>query len=462
MLSSRSYLSSFSVRRPHAYHTGIERAHPSAPRCTLTLLPLAAATFFMVAGGPYGLEEIVQKTGYRMAALILLLVPIFWSAPAALLVAELGSEYPDEGGYYRWVARAMGPFWGFQEAWLSLAASVFDMAIYPTLFVLYARQIFPGARGALTGFALGVAVVAACALWNLAGARTVGDSSLLFTALILAPFAGFCLIAFLGPHPVSTAVPRPAGGDFLGGVLIAMWNYMGWDNASTVAGEVERPRRTYPLAMLLAVLFITATYELPVLAAARASIDPSTWTTGSWAQAGSLLGGKALCVAIVAGGALCGVGMFNALVLSYSRVPAAMAEDGFLPGILARRNPRTGVPTFSVLVCAACWSACLLLGFDRLIELDVLLYGSSLLLEFVALGILRRRRAAPPGAFRLPGGASGAAAMAAGPAALLAIALVKNRTETVGPLNSLLLGIGLMALGPALYALRRLSRKPSR
>lgn len=425
------------------------------PRRKLSALPLAAATFFMVAGGPYGLEEIVQKTGYRTSALILLLVPLVWSLPAAFLVAELGSGFPEEGGYYRWVARAMGPFWGFQEAWLSLAASIFDMAIYPTLFVLYMGRLFPKAGGEAAGFGLGLLVIAACAAWNLAGARSVGDSSVVLTVAIMAPFAAFCLLALLHPGSRPTAPAASAGADFLGGVLIAMWNYMGWDNASTIAGEVERPRRNYPLAMLLAVAFITASYLLPVLASERAGLDPSRWTTGSWADAGGVLGGSALSIAIVAGGALCGIGMFNALVLSYSRVPAAMAGDGLLPKIFGRLSPRTGVPTVSILACAAAWSACLLLGFDRLVELDVLLYGSSLLLEFAALGILRRREPERPGAFRLRGGPLGALALAAGPAALLILALVRNRSETVGPVSSLTLGAAILLLGPALYALRR-------
>ena len=65
------------------------------------------------------------------AILILLLTPILWSLPTAFMIGELSSALPYEGGYYAWVRRAMGNFWGFQEAWLSLVASIFDMAIYP-------------------------------------------------------------------------------------------------------------------------------------------------------------------------------------------------------------------------------------------------------------------------------------------------------------------------------------------
>src|SRR5207248_618589 len=101
----------------------------------LTLWPLVAATFFMVSGGTYGTEDIVHGAGYGRAILILLITPILWSLPTAFMIGELSSALPAEGGFYAWVRRGLGPFWGFQEAWLSLVASIFDMAIYPTLCV---------------------------------------------------------------------------------------------------------------------------------------------------------------------------------------------------------------------------------------------------------------------------------------------------------------------------------------
>src|SRR5437870_2005238 len=82
----------------------------------LTLWPLVAATFFMVSGGTYGTEDIVHGAGYGRAILILLLTPILWSLPTAFMIGELSSALPFECGYYAWVRRAMGNFWGFQEA----------------------------------------------------------------------------------------------------------------------------------------------------------------------------------------------------------------------------------------------------------------------------------------------------------------------------------------------------------
>src|SRR6202795_4063949 len=111
-------------------------ARQSARR-KLRILPLIAATYFMVSGGPYAIEDILGGSGYTTAIVILLVLPFLWSLPTALMIGELASAIPEDGGFYIWVRRALGPFWGYQEGWLSLSASIFDMAIYPAIFVLF-------------------------------------------------------------------------------------------------------------------------------------------------------------------------------------------------------------------------------------------------------------------------------------------------------------------------------------
>jgi amino acid transporter len=96
----------------------------------MRLVPLIAATYFMVSGGPYGIEDILGGAGYGWAIAILLVLPFVWSLPTALMIGELASAIPADGGFYIWVRRALGPFWGYQESWLSLSASIFDMAIW--------------------------------------------------------------------------------------------------------------------------------------------------------------------------------------------------------------------------------------------------------------------------------------------------------------------------------------------
>ena len=76
------------------------------------------------------------------------------------MVSEMTSAVPEEGGYYVYVTRAMGPFWGFQEAWLSLVGSIFDMAIYPTLFIGYLGHFAPALTAGRRGILIGMALIA--------------------------------------------------------------------------------------------------------------------------------------------------------------------------------------------------------------------------------------------------------------------------------------------------------------
>jgi amino acid transporter len=421
----------------------------------LMLLPLIAATYFMVAGGPFGLEDLVQKAGYKGTMVILLLTPLLWSVPTALMVAELASALPEEGGFYVWVRRSMGRFWGFQEAWLTLAGSIFEMALYPTLFAWYLGRFAPGLLSGHRPLLLGVGMIVLCTIWNISGARAVGGGSLLFTVGLLGPFAVLIGCALL--HRSASGMPQVPlrHVDVLGGILIAMWNYMGWDNISTIAGEVDRPQRTYPRAMLGAVTLVVVSYILPVGAVALTGIDPNTWSTGGWVDVGRTLGGEGLAVALTIGGVIGAVGSFNALMLSFSRLPMVMTEDGFLPRVFARRHPRTGAPWVAIAVCAVGWALCLPLDFERLVILDVLLTGLSILLEFWALVALRIREPDLARPYRVPGGLFGAVAIGLPPLGLIVATILRNRTERVGAVSALTIGLLFIAAGPAVYFLSR-------
>ena len=425
----------------------------------LTLWPLVAATFFMVSGGTYGTEEIIHGAGYGHGILILLFLPVLWCLPTAFMIGELSSALPQEGGYYAWVRRGLGNFWGFQEAWLSLAASIFDMAIYPTLFVFYLRQMSPWFGLGNHGIYAGLFVVVTCAVLNLAGIRVVGITSLWLFFLLSAPFA---LIVVMAPFKMGAlaeahAAPAATGLGLLGGVLVAMWNYMGWDNASTIAQEVKRPQRTYPKAMIAAVVLVALTYVLPFVAVYFTGAPSSVFgKDGSWATVAGVIGGKFLGFEwlrflIVLGGMMSGLGMFNALVMSYSRLPMVMARDGMLPKVFAKTHSKTNAPWVAIIVCASCWAMCLGLGFKRLVTLDIMLYGLSLMLEFVTLVALRIREPELKRGFRVPGGLTGAISCGIFPLLLLSLAMVESNHETVLGMNGLLFGVLIILAGFLIY-----------
>ena len=429
-------------------------------RRKMRLLPLLAATYFMVSGGPYGLEEIIGDAGYGWALVILFVLPFFWSLPTALMIGELAAAVPEEGGFYAWVRRALGPFWGFQEAWLSLAASVFDMAIYPTLFVTYLEHFSNWGPILTVGHRelfIELAVVVIATVWNLRGAAAIGDGSVVMWIVGLAPF--FVLIGaacWRGAHTApATLLPPHGHADLTAGMLVALWNYMGWDNASTIAGEVEDPQRTYPKMMVIAIVMTMATYLLPVAAVWFAGIPPDQFSTGAWVDAAQTLVGYPLALTLTLVASLDSFGNFNSLTLSYTRLPYAMAGDGLLPGVLTRKLAN-GVPWASLLVCAVCWSLALGLKFDRLITVDISLWGMSVVLEFVALVVLRFKEPALPRPFRVPGPTWVAMALGAGPAALVIFALWAARAERVGPFPAAIFALGVAACGVPFYGLAKL------
>ena len=426
----------------------------------MRLLPLIGATYFMVAGGPYGIEDIIGNVGYGRALLLLAVIPFLWSLPTSLMIGELASAIPAEGGYYVWVRRALGRFWGFQEAWLSLAASVFDMAIYPTIFVLYLSRVAPNWTEGYRGTMWALAVVIGCALWNLKGAKVVGESSVVMFCVLLSPFVVLIAVSLWRWHGHgSGAMLHPVTNADMGGAIsVALWNYMGWDNASTVAQEVDDPQRNYPLAMLGSAALVAVTYILPLAAVGLTGIAADQFSTGAWTDAARIIVGPALGLAVVLGGMINGAGMFNPLMMSYTRVPYAMAEDGLMPRMFLRIN-RRGTPWVSILFCAAIWALALRFSFERLISIDLVLYGAALLLEFVALAVLRHREPKLARPFRVPGGMAGAIAVGICPALLIAFALWAARGEQVLGLPALLFAALVGIAGAVVYGVAETIRR---
>jgi amino acid transporter len=218
--------------------------------------------------------------------------------------------------------------------------------------------------------------------------------------------------------------------------------------------------------MLGSAALVAVTYILPVLAVGLAGLAANQFSsdanggTGTWAVAATAIVGPLIGLGVVLGGMINGVGMFNPLMMSYTRLPIAMAEDGLLPKIFLRVNQRA-VPWVSVLFCATIWAMALGLSFERLISIDLVLYGSSLILEFVALIMLRRREPALHRPFCVPGGMTGAIAVGVGPTLLIAYAIYAARAEQILGMNALLFAALVGLAGIVFYAIASFFHKHS-
>ncbi len=429
---------------------------------TLTSTALVFVMFFNVSGGAYGTEGLAGAVGPGLALVTLLVIPVIWSLPETLIVGELASMLPEEGGYYRWVRRAFGEFWAFQNGWATWLYSLVDMAIYPVLFNEYLRWFFPS-LGTGSAWIVSLVVIWSATAINLRGALNVGRVSIWAGSFVLLAFLALAVFAI--PH--ATHVPwtpflNPGTTVRAGlavGLSTALWNYIGWDNASTVQGEVIDASRSYPRALLVALPLVMLGYIVPFVPALAAS-DGAAWRDGSWPEIAARVTGSAgpiVAALIAVGGLVSALALFNALLLSYSRIPLAMAEDGLLPKSLTRTDKR-GTPVRAVLVSAAFYSVFVLLPFGKLVVADVLLYSLALLLEFGALIVLRRKEPALRGAFRIPTGTAGVIALAALPAIVLGIDIWLSFNDGDIALPSVAGAAIALAVGPVLYLFMRPAR----
>jgi amino acid transporter len=424
-------------------------------------LSLVFILFFCTSGGPYTTETLIHSVGPGLGLLILLAVPLIWSLPEVLIVGELASMLPEEGGYYRWVDRAFGRFWAFQNGWLTWMYSLVDMAIYPVLFNQYLRYFIPE-LDARFEWMMSLVVIWGATWINLRGSAHVGRASILAGAFVMLGFLALAVASV--PHIAHTpwnpfASDRGKGiGGLAVALSIALWNYIGWDNASTVQGEVKDASRSYPRALAIALPFVTIGYLVPLLAALGAS-DWMTWTDGGWPQIAAAAAGRAgrwIAIWIALGGMVSALALFNALLLSYSRIPFVLATDGLLPRTLATTDKR-GTPRNAVLISAVFYSFFALLPFGKLVIADVLLYSLALFLEFGALIQLRKSEPSLRGSFRIPTNRGGVIFLAALPMVVLfGVTLISFYDGDYG-VPAVIGAAVAIAMGPLVY---RMTRRP--
>ena len=430
---------------------------------SLGTISLVFVLYFSTSGGPFTTETLVHQVGPGLALLVMLFVPIFWSIPEVLIVGELASMLPEEGGYYRWVQRAFGPFWAFQNGWLTWMYSLVDMAIYPVLFVQYLRYFAPAATDQWSWAIMLLMIWGATAI-NLRGAFPVGRVSVALGAFIIVGFLAAAVAAL--PHlqhrpwtPFAAPNTNVTSGLAVG-LSIALWNYIGWDNASTVQGEVRDASRSYPRALAFALPLVTLGYFIALLPTLGAT-DWQTWKDGGWpsiveSAAGGAHAGVAhwLAIWVALAGIASALALFNALLLEYSRIPFVIADDGLLPRWLSKTDSR-GTPIPAVLFSAVLYSVFVLVPLGRLVIADVVLYSLALSLEFGALIRLRRTEPALRGAFRIPVSRAGVIALASVPLAILVLLVVLSVRDGEYGLPALVGAAVAIGLGPLVYRLSR-------
>lgn len=344
----------------------------------------------------------------------------------ALTYAELAAMLPRAGGDYVYLRESYGPMWGFLNGWMQFfVARTGSQAALGIGFAIFLNILTGGALSTnfhtfnFFGHAVpfgnlqlvALASIAVVTLINCGTVSLSGHLASVLTAikivLVLAVGVGAFLLAqgnwshlsLLNVSGTCEGVDPAARGGLAGfgaAMLAALWAYDGWNNVTTVAGEVKRPQRNLPLALIGGMLIVGALYVFVNLAyfyvltpTEVASIPTSSSVATEVAQ--KFLG--PLAISIIAAGLLFSTfGTLHTSILTGARFPYAMSRDRLFFKSLARVSPRTHVPIRALFV-QALWAGVLALSgtYDALT--DYVIFASWIFygLAIGSVFVLRRK-----------------------------------------------------------------------
>jgi len=408
--------------------------------------------FSYTTGGPFGLEDMVTTSGPGMTLIYLLVLPFFWCIPVSLVSAELTTAMPVEGGFYRWTRAAFGDFWGFLAGWWNWSASFLLGGAYAVLFTDYLVYYFPGITG-WKHYLVSVALIAVITWINVRGIQMVGQVATALEIFIFLPVMTMIVMGFVHWHHnpfVPWIPPHQATFKIFGvGLALGLWLYSGYEQLSTVAEEVENPQRAYPRALALVVPLSIAAYFLPTLAGLGSAGEWQNWHTGFFSDAARLIGGPWLGTWMTLAAMVGNVALLNSTVLTTTRMPFAMAEDGYLPAALTRKHLRYGTPWLAIVVSAGIYALLARQSLGQLISVYIWLRSATTVLTVLSAWKLRRTRPEMPRAFLIPGGRMGLFYVVAAPVVMALVALLgSDRFALIG-------GAVAMLLGPVVYLLTK-------
>jgi len=420
------------------------------------LLPFVFVMYAYATGGPFGLEDMVGTSGPGLALVYMLLLPFFWCIPVSLVAAELTTAMPVEGGFYRWVRAAFGDFWGFQAGWWNWSASFLLAAAYAVLATDYLSFYFPAIVG-WKHHVVSVLIVAGIAWINVRGIQMVGIVSTVMSVFVLVVVAALCAVAAMKwqHNPFTPMVPPrvPPFQVFGVGLALGLWLYSGYEQVSSVAEEVENPQRNYPIALAIVVPLSVATYFLPTMFSLAALGDWQKWHTGYFSDAALLIGGRWLGFAMTIAALITNLSLLNATVLTSTRMPSTMAEDGYLPAALSARHPRYGTPWIAIIVSSI---ICALLAQKTMVQLLTVYVWLRIGVTVLTVLSSWQLRATQPDLarpFRIPWGRAGMLYVIFAPLAMSVVALAGSDSfaRKWGPVP--------LVLGPVVYFVLRTIRK---
>jgi amino acid transporter len=357
----------------------------------------------VVGGGIFAAPAVLAASVGAWAPLALLACGIAMGA-IVLCCAEAGSRVPSSGGIYAYVEAAFGPAWGFvcgMMLWLSCVLAAAGVA---AAFADAIVALFPAGPPAVQRVLLLVGVMTLITAVNLrgasAGARFAGIS-------MIAKMVPLLLFIGIGAFAIDPENLKPSGsvdpGSFGRAMILSIFAFSGMETVLSASGEVSRPERTVPRALMLAMGSVLLLYVAIQVVAQGLLGDRLAGSDEPLAEAIGVVS-PTLIIVIAIGAAISRGGWLFSDVLGAPRILFAFGRDGFLPSALGRVNRRQ-VPSVAIIVHVVLGTSLAMAGtFGALVLLSALATVPIYLGACLAAVKLRRddvRLVGP--AFRVPG-----------------------------------------------------------
>ncbi|XP_059665054.1 probable polyamine transporter At3g13620 [Cornus florida] len=435
---------------PQSHPSLLQQENREEPTTTknsnkLALLPLVFLIYFEVAGGPYGEEASVGAAGPLLALLGFLIFPFIWSIPEALVTAELATTFPGNGGFVIWAHKAFGPFWGSLMGSWKLLSGVINLASYPVLCIDYLKLVFPIFSSGVPRYLAILFSTLFLSFLNYTGLTIVGYTAVGLGIVSLCPFIVLTLISIpkIDPSRWISLGQKGVKKDWTLFFNTLFWNLNFWDNASTLAGEVDQPQKTFPKALFSAGILTCLAYLIPLLAATGAiPLNQENWVDGYFADVAEIIAGKWLKYCVEIGAVLSGIGLFEAQLSSCAYQILGMADLGVVPRSFGARSTWFNTPWVGILMSTLVALAVSYMNFADIISSVNFLYSLGMLLEFASFLWLRRKMARTKRPYKVPLPMPGLVIMCLVPSGFLVYVMIVATTN-VYLVSALLTVVGI-------------------
>jgi APA family basic amino acid/polyamine antiporter len=368
------------------------------PRRLGAFTGMAVVVGIIIGSGIFRVPPSIAQTSGNVAGMALVwvaggIITLF----GALSTAELAAMFPHSGGPYVYLREAYGRPLAFLFGWIWLITTALAWAAQSLVFSEYLATFVPISPAATHWVAAGLIVLFSAAHYRSVRLGAVFQN--ISTAAKLIAIVGLAVAIFaLAPHAGDTPSFTGSGSlQWTGigiGLVTVLWAYDGWENLTTLAGEMRRPQKTLPIALIGGTLVVIAVYliinagylrALPfdqLVGSKAVAVDAAVTVLG---QAGAAAAGALVIVSVL--------GSLNGSVMSDPRVFYAMAEDRLFFQSVGKVHPRFETPYVAIVfTCIIAVIYVLLRDYIQLARAYVLGIWPFLALSVIGLFILRRKR----------------------------------------------------------------------